>query len=890
MISGLKTFYHRSPWTGRFIITFFVFTLLLIGARIALSPGIIYGTTSWLKQQGIEANIETVDFDILDGTVLLKNAVGNKDGTPLFKIGLIELHWRWRPLSNKTIEITRIALDSLDIKIRQYHDALIIGGVHIPLGKMPDETLTASNDESTDKNVPTWAAALGEVNLGKLKICYLQHASTLAQSNDASRLIDYCIDLKKMSWVGTISYARDAALLKTDVLPLTSTGNFTLNGLSIIDMRLNKKLLSSKSNTLNTVTVRGLNDIHIDQLTMNGLSLLQRDDDKHIDSLRFHQLIINNIKFSDLNNLHINNISVSKPGIYLVKEKPDNWEYQQWIAATVTNKKTAGKTSTIKSVDKTSSFQLSLNDININDADLCYLNNNTSLYYCLTFSSLDWQGNFKYNATPLKSGAVNLLAEGGLELSQPNIHNHTIERNLLDFKKLKLTKLKFAGLDRVSIEKINLNQLGALQRSKKDADNTVSFKNLSIDDIRYIEGKIAINTIVLKGLAAAVSKNADGRWEHDKWRTETLSEKTGDTSEEPSPAKHKKPLAFAIDDLSITTDQQILFTDNSTQPAMKIGLSRLTFDAKHIDTDRPATDSPFKLSAKTTRHGTIDIEGSARPFARNISFDTSGKLKGFDLRAATPATKKAIGHIIQSGQLDADLKLLAVDGVLDSNISLSLYQFNIKAINKKSAKELDAKFGMPLNQTLVLLRDKDDSIHLDIPITGDVNNPNFDPMDAIIKATSKAATVALITFYTPYGLVYAGSNLAFNLATALNFDPVTFTPGSAEISDNSRQQLDNLTKLLTEKPQVHLTLCGVTNQQDVFVLYPALKEKAKKDKTEIILNEKQLSQLNQLARERQINSKNYLVTQYGIDHDRLILCAPEHKTGDDAIAGVEINI
>ena len=190
----------------------------------------------------------------------------------------------------------------------------------------------------------------------------------------------------------------------------------------------------------------------------------------------------------------------------------------------------------------------------------------------------------------------------------------------------------------------------------------------------------------------------------------------------------------------------------------------------------------------------------------------------------------------------------------------------------------------------MLLRDKDNSIHLDIPITGDVTSPSFNPMDAIIKATSKAATVTLITFYTPYGLIYAGGNLAFDLATALNFDPVEFTPGSAEISNSSKQQLEKLSKLLSEKPQIHLTLCGVTNQQDVFALYPGLQEKLENNKAEIKLTDKQSSQLNQLARERQINSKNYLVKQLGIKHDRLILCAPEHKIETDAVAGVEIII
>ena len=272
-------------------------------------------------------------------------------------------------------------------------------------------------------------------------------------------------------------------------------------------------------------------------------------------------------------------------------------------------------------------------------------------------------------------------------------------------------------------------------------------------------------------------------------------------------------------------------------------------------------------------------------------------MKGFDLRAASPATKKAIGHTIKSGQLDADLELLAVDGVLDSNIGLTLYHFNIKASSKEDADKLDKKFGMPLNQTLLLLRDKDDSIHLDIPITGDVNNPNFNPMDAIVKATSKAATVTLITFYTPYGLIYAGGNVAFNLATALNFDPIQFPAGSAEVDSDGKEQLSGLSKLLTEKPQVHLTLCGVTNQQDALTLFPELKEQLdnndkskEKSISDIALSTEQLTELEQLAKARQDSSKNYLIDKHNIAHNRLILCAPEHRTEEDAIAGIEITI
>jgi hypothetical protein len=180
-------------------------------------------------------------------------------------------------------------------------------------------------------------------------------------------------------------------------------------------------------------------------------------------------------------------------------------------------------------------------------------------------------------------------------------------------------------------------------------------------------------------------------------------------------------------------------------------------------------------------------------------------------------------------------------------------------------------------------------------LTGDLENPNFDPMDAIVKATSGAATTSLITYFTPYGLIYAGGNLAFDLATALHFDPILFKSGSSKLDKIAKDKLDELTKLLEEKPQVHLTLCGMTNKKDSFVLFPGLKKKyetnKKDEKSEsVILSKEQSAALDKLARERQINSKEYLVEQHKIAHDRLILCAPEHQTDGDKISGVEVNI
>jgi hypothetical protein len=51
-----------------------------------------------------------------------------------------------------------------------------------------------------------------------------------------------------------------------------------------------------------------------------------------------------------------------------------------------------------------------------------------------------------------------------------------------------------------------------------------------------------------------------------------------------------------------------------------------------------------------------------------------------------------------------------------------------------------------------------------------------------------------------------------------------------------------------------------------------------------------LTQLKKLGAERQDNVKNYLISAGKIEHNRLILCEPEHSDDAEAIAGVEISI
>jgi hypothetical protein len=894
----LRSAYRLDNWRGRTLLAFTILLVLLISIRIALTPSIIYATTSWLKGQGIDAHIEDIEIRIADGMVTLIEARGEKDGKQLFHIGKVHIDWRWTPLSNKTISVTGIELEALKADIALYDDMAVVGGLSIPLGTDDAAQVASTVQQQDDEPVKPWAAELGTISFRQLEACYLQHHSTLQEASPDNRFVDYCLKVDDLAWQGTIGYGLDAELVAKDPVPVMIKGDFDISGINIIDNRVGRALLVSDSNSIDGFDINGLNDIRINKLTMQGLSALQRDDNKHIDAVRYSRVALNDIRFTDLDTLDVASIEIDEPGLYIVKDTGDDWEYQQWIPASKPGE-TAGESSNQQPDAKVESrFALTLRDIRITAPDMCYLDKPLDLYYCFTQQTLDWQGEIRHATGTGKDEGLNI--KGALALTDTRIRNLSLSRDLVEIDAIKLNNISVKPDMSATLGALSIGQLKALQRSEQDDDYTSSFSSLDVNDIAYSTNSLAIDTVTLKGLKNQLSKNEDGSFEHDKWIPGATEKETDKTQSADPPSKQASDSAddqgekfiISLNKLLLDTDQSTLFTDNSTEPPMLVGLTRLRFEVDQLDAAKPQQDSTIKLHATTRKHSTIDLAGTARPFADKISFDLDGDLKGFDLKVASPATRKAIGHIIRSGQLDAGLDLLATEGKLDSNIALSLYHFNIESVSKEDAAELDKKLGIPLNKTLILLRDKDDSIHLDIPITGDVTNPDFDPMDAIVKATTKAATVAAITFYTPYGLVYAGGNVLFDLATAMNFDPVEFEPGDATLDDKDRQQLDDLARLMTEKPAIHLTLCGQTNSKDFYTLYPDIEPSQVKDgkTTKVAPDTEQREKLSALAEQRQSAIKDYMVNEKAIAHNRLILCEPEYREEDDAISGVEINI
>lgn len=519
------------------------------------------------------------------------------------------------------------------------------------------------------------------------------------------------------------------------------------------------------------------------------------------------------------------------------------------------------------------------------------------LDYCAKLAALDWNGDagLKLSMQAQTPDVPPVYIQGELSINGIELLNNQLALSLLEIGSIDVVDINVETLESIGIENIRIAKFSALKRAAKtspDDAQVVAFDQLNIKPLKLSKfNDLSLGTIELTGAGAYLFINKDGRMDFAQW----LPEKQQSAKQEVAPIAQNeaKPFHFSFNEFVFISKQHFTFTDESLKETFIVDVHDLDLRLTQLDSKVPGQESHIVLALSIGEHGRFNLDAEITPLSDRPSVKGTGAIAGMDLRMVAPMTKQHIGHNVKSGQLDVDLKLDVDKGVIDSNMGLALHQFVLEMLSKEESEKLNSEFGFPLNSSLSLLRDRDNTIRLDIPVSGDIESPEFDPKDAIVQATSTAITAAVIQYYTPFGLIFAAESL-FDLATALSFDPVLFNAGETALNATHKDQLDKLAALVVERPGIHLTLCGISNGADKDKLFPVpvkAVDSAQKQQVPVEpvpLSKENMASLKQLAALRSANTKNYLVNEKAVEASRLIECSPEYM--GDEIAGVEISI
>jgi hypothetical protein len=124
------------------------------------------------------------------------------------------------------------------------------------------------------------------------------------------------------------------------------------------------------------------------------------------------------------------------------------------------------------------------------------------------------------------------------------------------------------------------------------------------------------------------------------------------------------------------------------------------------------------------------------------------------------------------------------------------------------------RVGISLRLAVALLQDADGSIRLAIPVSGNLDDPQFD-WGGIIWRAVRNAVIKFVS--APLRLLGNIATLGGRI-TEVRLDPIEFEPGSTELKANGEKQLSELATVLKNKPKLDAELRGFASPKELDAL------------------------------------------------------------------------
>ncbi|WP_010174350.1 DUF748 domain-containing protein [Pseudomonas sp. PAMC 25886] len=259
-------------------------------------------------------------------------------------------------------------------------------------------------------------------------------------------------------------------------------------------------------------------------------------------------------------------------------------------------------------------------------------------------------------------------------------------------------------------------------------------------------------------------------------------------------AGKEKPLGIRVGQIAIN-DGSANFADFSLTPNFATAIQQLNGQIGTIDS-RQAKPASVDVKGKVDRYAPVTIKGSVNPFDPMAALDIATSFKRVELTTLTPYSGKFAGFRIRKGRLNLDLHYVITKGQLKAENKVVVEQLQLgEKVDSADAVDL------PIRLAIALLKDSDGKISIELPVTGDLNNPQFSVMPIVWQTLRNLVVRAATAPFKFIGGLISGGG-------AQDLGNVSFAAGSSELSKDSESALDSLAKALKERPALRLEIEG----------------------------------------------------------------------------------
>ena len=287
------------------------------------------------------------------------------------------------------------------------------------------------------------------------------------------------------------------------------------------------------------------------------------------------------------------------------------------------------------------------------------------------------------------------------------------------------------------------------------------------------------------------------------------------------------------------------FEDRNLAIPFKTTISKLKGAVSAVK-NRADSTSNLEINGVVDNYGVAKITGIVNPNNIKLLTDVNMKFQNISMKNFTPYTAKFVGRAIKDGKLELDLNYNISESNLKAKNSIIIKKLELgEKIESKDAVSL------PLDLAITLLEDSSNTIDLNLPVSGNVDDPEFSIAAIVWKAFVNLITKAITAPFSLIGSLFNFSEDEIN--------SVDFNLKESEITPIQKETLDKIATILKSKKEFAISFS------------PSFDEKNEKEK---------------IANQRALNIQKYLIEEKSIDKKQVVL----EKDIKKSSSNIDLNI
>lgn len=384
---------------------------------------------------------------------------------------------------------------------------------------------------------------------------------------------------------------------------------------------------------------------------------------------------------------------------------------------------------------------------------------------------------------------------------------------------------------------LNINDFGGKLTAKLNLiGNTdhildvVAKGDVKITDIRVTDNhdkRLAnVNSITLEGINADTKKsdyymkkfelsgvNFDYEVFADHHTFDSLVKESStptDTVETAADTSHSTPMHLLLDELVIT-ESSMNYIDHTMHHEVNVPVTNIDIRCQHFDPDAPIS---LGLKALVGESGELmaNCEGSLSDFS-NMKLNVF--LKNFKLTYASPYAVEFFAYPITDGVLSFASTNTLVNNNISSQNKVDIYNCQVD----KKLQDIKAEYNIPMRAAVYILTDRKGNIQLDLPVSGNIDDPTFSYRKIIFKTLCNLIVKVVAA---PVDFLVKAINGEPDL-----FDDMVYDIRPQGLGSESSDRLNKIADAMKQKPEMHLTIqqsVDIEENINEYALFNAQKE------------------------------------------------------------------